>query len=71
MKSIIKKIMNQKNILIIFIFSIVVMLPMLWNFEYVGHDAEFHFLYIKSIVNQLSWNNWFVREPLSLILDME
>lgn len=62
MKSIIKK-----NILIIFIFSIVVMLPMLWNFEYVGHDAEFHFLNIRSIVNQLSWNNWFVREPLSLI----
>lgn len=67
MKNMMKEMKRKKYIFIIFIFSIIVMLPMLFNFEYVGHDAEFHFLNIKSIASQLSWNNWFVKEPLSII----
>lgn len=62
-----KKIETKKVILLIFAFSIIAMFPMLINPSFVGPDAEFHFLNIRGIVNEISWNNWFVRQPLPLI----
>lgn len=55
------------HLFLIFIFSVILMIPMFFHFSYVGHDMEFHFLNIKSIVAQLSWNNWFAVEPLPFL----
>ena len=62
-----KNILKRKNIIIILLFSIIVMIPMMFNYRYVGHDFEFHYINIKSILESLSFNNWFVNEPLTII----
>lgn len=56
-----------KPILAIFIFSIIIMLLDISNGYIKGHDTDFHFPAITAIVEQLSWDNLFVQEPLKYI----
>lgn len=61
--------MKQKGkyILAIFIFSIIIMLIDLPNGYIKGHDTDFHLATITAIVDQLSWDNLTVQEPLKYI----
>ena len=56
-----------KYILTIFIFSIVIMLIDAHNGYIKGHDTEFHLANITAIVDQLSWDNLTVQEPLKYV----
>ena len=56
-----------KYILAIFIFSIIIMLIDVHNGYIKGHDTDFHLSTITAIVDQLSWNNLTVQEPLKYI----
>ncbi len=56
-----------KYILAIFIFSIIIMLIDLPNGYIKGHDTDFHLATITAIVDQLSWDNLTVQEPLKYI----
>lgn len=40
------------------------MIPVIINFNYVGHDFEFHYFNVKEIMSKLSLTNLFVYEPL-------
>ena len=56
-----------KYILAIFIFSIIIMLIDVHNGYIKGHDTDFHLSTITAIVDQLSWDNLTVQEPLKYI----
>ena len=56
-----------KYILAIFIFSIMIMLIDVHNGYIKGHDTDFHLSTITAIVDQLSWDNLTVQEPLKYI----
>lgn len=56
-----------KFILAIFIFSIIIMLIDIHNGYIKGHDTDFHLATITAIVDQLSWDNLTVQEPLKYI----
>ena len=56
-----------KFILAIFIFSIIIMLIDIHNGYIKGHDTDFHLATITVIVDQLSWDNLTVQEPLKYI----
>ena len=56
-----------KFILAIFIFSIIIMLIDVHNGYIKGHDTDFHLATITAIVDQLSWDNLTVQEPLKYI----
>lgn len=58
---------KTKYILAIFIFSIVIMLIDAHNGYIKGHDTEFHLANITAIVDQLSWDNLTVQEPLKYV----
>jgi hypothetical protein len=58
---------KNKFIILIFIFSVIVMLIDLHNGYIKGHDTDFHLSNITAIVEQLSWNNLIVQEPLKYI----
>lgn len=58
---------TKKSILIIFIFSIIIMLIDLPNGYIKGHDTDFHLANITAIVEKISWNNLTVQEPLKYI----
>ncbi len=62
-----KKEGNRRYLIGIFIVSLIMMIPMLFYYEYLGHDTVFHLANIDRIINQLSFSNWLVKEPLSLI----
>lgn len=55
---------KTKFILIIFIFSIAIMLLDVKNGYLKGHDTDFHLASITAIIDQLSWDNLTVQEPL-------
>ncbi len=55
---------KTKFILIIFIFSIAIMLLDVKNGYLKGHDTDFHLASITAIADQLSWDNLTVQEPL-------
>ena len=57
----------KKFILIIFIFSLLMMLPSIYHGYYKGHDTNFHLANISSITDMLSFKNPFVQEPLKFI----
>ena len=56
-----------KYIVAIFIFSVIIMLIDLHNGYIKGHDTDFHLATITAIVDQLSWDNLTVQEPLKYI----
>ncbi len=56
-----------KYIIVIFIFSIIIMLLDVKNGYIKGHDTDFHLATITAIVDQLSWDNLTVQEPLKYI----
>ncbi len=56
-----------KYIVAIFIFSIIIMLIDMHNGYIKGHDTDFHLSTITAIVEQLSWDNLTVQEPLKYI----
>ena len=56
-----------KYIMAIFIFSIIIMLIDVHNGYIKGHDTDFHLATITAIVDQLSWDNLTVQEPLKYI----
>lgn len=56
-----------KFILAIFIFSIIIMIMDVHNGYIKGHDTDFHLSTITAIVEQLSWDNLTVQEPLKYI----
>ena len=56
-----------KYIVAIFIFSMVIMLIDVHNGYIKGHDTDFHLSTITAIVDQLSWDNLTVQEPLKYI----
>ena len=56
-----------KYILAILIFSIIIMLIDVHNGYIKGHDTDFHLATITAIVDQLSWDNLTVQEPLKYI----
>lgn len=56
-----------KYILAIFIFSVIIMLIDVHNGYIKGHDTDFHLATITAIVDQLSWDNLTVQEPLKYI----
>ncbi len=56
-----------KYILAIFIFSVIIMLIDMHNGYIKGHDTDFHLPTITAIVDQLSWDNLTVQEPLKYI----
>lgn len=56
-----------KYILAIFIFSMIIMLVDIHNGYIKGHDTDFHLATITAIVDQLSWDNLTVQEPLKYI----
>ena len=56
-----------KYIFAIFIFSIMIMLIDVHNGYIKGHDTDFHLSTITAIVDQLSWDNLTVQEPLKYI----
>ena len=56
-----------KFILAIFIISIIIMLIDVHNGYIKGHDTDFHLATITAIVDQLSWDNLTVQEPLKYI----
>lgn len=56
-----------KFILAIFIFSIIIMIIDVHNGYIKGHDTDFHLATITAIVDQLSWDNLTVQEPLKYI----
>ena len=56
-----------KYIVAIFIFSVIIMLTDLHNGYIKGHDTDFHLATITAIVDQLSWDNLTVQEPLKYI----
>ena len=58
---------KSKYIIIIFIFSIIIMLIDLPNGYIKGHDTDFHLSNIKAITDMLSWDNLTVQEPLKYI----
>ena len=58
---------KMKFILAIFIFSIIIMLIDVQNGYIKGHDTDFHLSTITAIVDQLSWDNLTVQEPLKYI----
>lgn len=58
---------NKKEILIIFSFSILVMLPYFFLPYIMGHDTEFHVANINAIVKNLRFSHIFVQEPLPFI----
>ena len=55
---------NKICILIIFMVSILIMLFDAHNGYIKGHDTDFHVSNISAIVDQLSWDNVTVQEPL-------
>lgn len=55
---------NKICILIIFMVSILIMLIDAHNGYIKGHDTDFHVSNISAIVDQLSWDNVTVQEPL-------
>lgn len=57
---------NYKELLIIFIFSIMIMVPVISNY-YKGHDTNFHVANISALANQISIHNIFAKEPLAEI----
>ncbi len=62
--------MKQKKyiyFLILFVFSIWIMVPAIQSGYIRGHDTNFHVANISAIVDQLSWNNLLVQEPLAQI----
>lgn len=58
---------NKICILIIFMVSILIMLFDTHNGYIKGHDTDFHVSNISAIVDQLSWDNVTVQEPLKYI----
>ena len=56
-----------KYIIAIGIFSIIIMLIDVHNGYIKGHDTDFHLATITAIVDQLSWDNLTVQEPLKYI----
>lgn len=59
---------TYKAILIIFIFSILMMIPIITlKSQMKGHDTDFHVANISAIVNKLSIQDLFVQEPLGKI----
>lgn len=56
-----------KYIVAIFIFSVIIMLIDPHNGYIKGHDTDFHLATITAIVDQLSWDNLTVQEPLKYI----
>lgn len=58
---------QTKYILIIFIFSVIIILIDLPNGYIKGHDTDFHMPAITAMVEQLSWDNLTVQEPLKYI----
>lgn len=56
-----------KFIIAIFMFSIIIMLIDVHNGYIKGHDTDFHLATITAIVDQLSWDNLIVQEPLKYI----
>ena len=56
-----------KYIFAIFIFSIIIMLLDIQNGYIGGHDTNFHLANITAIVDQISWDNLTVQEPLKYI----
>ena len=59
--------MKHKYILAIFIFSIIIMMSDVHNGYIQGHDTDFHLANITAIIDQLSWDNLTVQEPLKYI----
>ena len=58
---------KSKYIIVIFIFSIIIMLIDLPNGYIKGHDTDFHLSNITAIVDMLSWDNLTVQEPLKYV----
>lgn len=58
---------NFKYFAIIFIFSLLIMLPALKDGYYKGHDTNFHVANISALAEQISWKNLIAKEPLSKI----
>ncbi len=55
---------NLKYFIIIFIFSILIMIPSLKNGYYKGHDTNFHVANISVLSKQITWKNPLAKEPL-------
>ncbi len=58
---------KSKYIIVIFIFSIIIMLIDLPDGYIKGHDTDFHLSNITAIVDTLSWDNLTVQEPLKYV----
>ena len=58
---------KAKYILAILIFSIIIMMSDVHNGYIQGHDTDFHLANITAIIDQLSWDNLTVQEPLKYI----
>lgn len=58
---------KSKYIIVIFIFSVIIMLIDLPNGYIKGHDTDFHLSNITAIVDMLSWDNLTVQKPLKYV----
>lgn len=58
---------SKKNLLLILIFSIAIIIPVIINPYYKGHDTNFHVANINVLANQISWKNPMAKEPLAAI----
>ncbi len=55
------------NIIIIFIFSLIIMFPVMKQQYYKGHDTFFHVANINALQNQITLTNPLAKEPLAKI----
>lgn len=60
---------NKKCILVIFIFSVIIMVVGGVKGYIEAHDSDFHFSTIKAIVEELSVEKALVQEPLKFMAD--